>query len=284
MKKTFLAGLLNLGLSIGLLFEAPAIAEEATISEIAEFKGTIVPAREGEITPIVSAWLQKINFVPGQYVEKGTVLFEFAKPPHLARVRLGEAQVAGAKAQLRDAEAKLKRGETLKTKDIVAEADLEQAQAVRDVAVANLDQAQANLDLLNIALTQYEQKAPFAGIMSEPFVAENGWQDTSGSGRDNITMAVITQLDPIHVVGEVPYEIYAKRLRQFKTDEAIREGLVLSLVLPDGEAYPHDGRLVSGGYKFDEASQELKVWAEFPNPERLLRPGLKVTIQSRPVQ
>lgn len=284
MKRTYLAGLLCLALSIGAVLVGPVSATDQASSDVAEFRGTVVPAREAEITPIVSAWLNKINFVPGQYVEKGTVLFEFNSKPHMARIRLAEAQVAGAKAQLRDAEARLMRAETLKTKDVVAEADLQQAQAARDVAAANVDQAQANLDLLNIAFVQYEQKAPFSGIMSEPFVAENGWQDTSGSGRDNITMAIITQLDPIQVVGEVPYEIYSKRLRQFKTDEAIKDGLVISLILPDGEPYPHAGNLVSGGYKFDEASQKLKVWAEFPNPDRLLRPGLKVTLQSRPAE
>lgn len=282
--KFCLAGLFALALSFCLVLDNSAGATEAAPPEVAEFEGTVVPAREAEITPIVSAWLNKINFVPGQYVEKGTVLFEFNKKPHMARIRLAEAQVAGAKAQLKEAEARLKRAETLKTKDVVAEADLQQAQAARDVAAANVDQAQANLDLLNLAFVQYDQKAPFSGIMSEPFVAENGWQDTSGSGRDNITMAIITQLDPIQVVGEVPYEIYSKRIRQFKTDEAIKDGLVISLILPDGEPYPYEGRLVSGGYKFDEATQKLKVWAEFPNPDRLLRPGIRVTLQSRPVE
>lgn len=275
-------------LSLTLLFlpqlDGPVRATEKKIPEIAEFEGTLVPAREGEITPIVSAWLNKINFVPGQYVEKGAVLFEFNTKPQLARVRLAKAQLAGAQAQLKDAEARLRRTETLKTKDVVAEANLQQAQAARDVAAAKVDEARANLDLLMIALTQYEQKAPFAGVMSEPMVAENGWQDTGGSGRDNITMAVITQLDPIHVVGEVPYETYAKRLSHFKSDQAIKDGLVLFIILPDGEVYPHEGRLVSGGYKFDEASQKLRIWAEFPNPDKLLRPGLKVMLQSRPVE
>ena len=66
----------------------------------------------------------------------------------------------------------------------------------------------------------------------------------------------------------------------FKRDEALIEGLVLSLVLPDGAVYPHAGKLVSGGYTFDEDTQKITVWGEFPNPERLLRPGLRVTVRS----
>ena len=94
-------------------------------------------------------------------------------------------------------------------------------------------------------------------------------------------MAIITQLDPIQVVGEVPYDIYAARQKMFPTDEDLIEGLALSIILPNGEVYPYEGKAVSGGYKFEEDSQKITVWVEFPNPDLLLRPGLKVGIQSK---
>jgi hypothetical protein len=40
------------------------------------------------------------------------------------------------------------------------------------------------------------------------------------------------------------------------------------------------GQLVSSGYAFEETSQRLVVWGEFPNPHRFLRPGLEVTVRS----
>lgn len=251
-------------------------AQEKTL-DVAEFEGTVVPAREAEITPIVSAWLREITFSPGQLVEEGDVLFVFAKPPAEFRLQLAMAQLDAARAQLLEAIADVKRAETLKDRDVVSAVDLEKAEALRDIASAHVAQAEANVGLAELGVMQMTQKAPFSGVMSAPMVRENGWQDV---GDGDITMAIITQLDPIQVMGEVPYDVYAARQKMFGTDEVLIEGLVLSLVLPNVELYPHQGRLVSGGYTFEEETQKITVWGEFPNPERLLRPGLKVTVRS----
>jgi multidrug efflux pump subunit AcrA (membrane-fusion protein) len=93
-------------------------------------------------------------------------------------------------------------------------------------------------------------------------------------------MAVITQLDPIHVIGQAPYGTYVKRREILKTDEGTVAGLEFTLVLPNGETYPHKGRIVSGGSEFDPATQTIAVAVEFANPSYLLRPGLNVTLQS----
>ncbi|MBL4733697.1 MAG: efflux RND transporter periplasmic adaptor subunit [Rhizobiaceae bacterium] len=270
-----------LGLLPGLDANTIALAAETNTSAVVEFEGTVVPSREAEITPIVSGWLENINFVPGQIVRKGDVLFEFHKLPSQLRIKLAEAQLAAALASLSSAEAKLTRATKLKSRNIVSVADFDLAKAARDMADAIVEQAKATIGLNELGLMQMTQIAPFSGMMSEPLVKENGWKDIGGSGRDGITMAVLTQLDPILVASEVPYSIYAARRKIFKTDEAIVNGLVLQIILPGGEIYPHEGKLVSGGYKFDEDTQKLKVWAEFANPDRLLRPGLKVTIRSR---
>ncbi|MBL4732761.1 MAG: hypothetical protein JKY82_09215 [Rhizobiaceae bacterium] len=180
---------------------------------------------------------------------------------------MAEAQLAAALASLSSAEAKLARATKLKSRNIVS--------------VADFDLAKATIDLNALGLMQMTQIAPFSGMMSEPLVKENGWKDIGGSGRDGITMAVLTQLDPIWVASEVPYSIYIKRRKIFKTDEATAKGVVLQIILPGGEVYPHEGRLIAGGYKFDEDTQKIKVWAEFANPDLLLCPGLKATLRSR---
>lgn len=254
-------------------------AAEVNESAVAEFEGTVVPAREAEITPIVSGWLNKINFAPGQFVREGDVLFEFNQNPQKLKIKLAEAQLARAQATLRDAKAKLQRFRKLKSRDVVSEANLLQAEAAQDIAAADVEATKASLGLQRLAMKQLTQKAPFSGMMSAPLVMENGFQEVSG--RERIRMATITQLDPIQVVGEVPYSTYAERRKLFKTDEATKKGLVLSIVFPDGEKYPHEGRLVSGGYKFDPKTQKITVWGEFANPDFLLRPGLKVVLRSR---
>ncbi|NDW02033.1 efflux RND transporter periplasmic adaptor subunit [Salipiger sp. PrR002] len=285
MPDRFLRGTSRIGLAsaaalFGVLLglsQTPAAAQDGAY-EVVQFEGTVVPAREADITPIVSGWLRHIAFVPGQIVDEGDVLFEFAMPPAQYRLDLAKAQQDAAQAQLQEAIAEVKRAELLKDRDVVSEVELEKTIALRDIAAANLAAAEANVGLAGLGVMQMTQKAPFAGMMSAPMVRENGWQDV---GDGDITMAIITQLDPIQVVGEVPYDVYAARQKMFGSDQELIDGIALSLILPGGEVYPHEGRLVSGGYKFEAESQKMTVWVEFPNPELLLRPGLKVAIQSR---
>ena len=280
MKHTIMLAARLMLLMAAALFPVASPAQERGTSAFVEFSGTVVPAREAEITPIVSGWLNEIKFVPGQYVRKGEILFEFSKRPTEVRIKQAEAQLAGARATLKNAEARLLRTTTLSERDVVSEADLQEAEANRDLAAANVAQAEQAVELLKIGLSQLEQKAPFDGIVSEPFVMENGWQDVGGSGRDSIRMAVVTQLNPIRVVGEVPYSIYAERQARFGSDEVVVKNVFHELILPDGQVYPHKGRLISGGHKFDPQTQKLRVWGEFDNPDLFLRPGLKVTIRS----
>lgn len=113
--------------------------------------------------------------------------------------------------------------------------------------------------------------------MSEPRFPEGTFLKRELKSR----MARIIQLDPIRVAAEAPFEVYYERRLITASDEATRQAIELTLILPNGVRYPHKGRLVSGGYQFENKSQKMEVWAEFPNPDHLLRPGLRVKLESR---
>jgi multidrug efflux pump subunit AcrA (membrane-fusion protein) len=134
-----------------------------------------------------------------------------------------------------------------------------------------------------IIIKEFSLYAPFDGIISEPFVNEGTY--ITKVAREASRLATVTQLDPIHVVTEVPYDIYARRHERLGSEQAMKERLVAFLVLPDGTKYPYEGKIISGAFAFDENTQKISSLAEFPNPDRLLRPGLRVTIRSmiRPV-
>ena len=53
-----------------------------------------------------------------------------------------------------------------------------------------------------------------------------------------------------------------------------------TLILPNGEKYPHKGRFVAGTGEFNPAAQVMAIAVEFENPGYLLRPGLNVTLKS----
>jgi membrane fusion protein (multidrug efflux system) len=53
----------------------------------------------------------------------------------------------------------------------------------------------------------------------------------------------------------------------------VRSDLPITLTLADGSTYAHTGRFTFGERDFDRETGTLTVYAEFPNPEGLLRPG-----------
>lgn len=261
-----------------LLLGAPAAvhAQQGTPT-VAEFDGILKASSEAEITPVVGGWLISIDFMPGQFVEEGQVLFRFNEGSWNAQNAQALADLEIARAQERLAEVEVDRAANLRAREVVSQSELDADQANLVVAQQTVLRLEQQIELLKMNKFHLSPKAPFAGIMSEPMVEVNGWHSPQD---DNTQMATIKQIDPIRVRALVPYGDYAA------AREAVGEGMTLidhaelTLILPDGIEWPHKGRLISSGYEFDEESQRLAVWGEFPNPDLYLRPGLKVKVRS----
>ena len=165
----------------------------------------------------------------------------------------------------------------LRKKDATSELQLLQAKAERDIAAADVGEVETSVRMAELTLLELKLHAPFDGIMSAPMFAEGTFLKRERQSK----LARIVQLDPIRVAAEAPFDVYAARRQVTKTDEQTLKDIELTLILPNGNQYPHKGRLISGGYQFGVDTQRIEVWAEFPNPNHLLRPGLKVTLESR---
>ena len=94
-------------------------------------------------------------------------------------------------------------------------------------------------------------------------------------------MALITQLNPIRVMYQIPFGVYAQTVEILKTSEQANQEREISLILPNGDKFSHVGRIITGSNEFNRDSQMIDILAEFPNPTYLLRPGLNVTVQTR---
>ena len=173
----------------------------------------------------------------------------------------------------------LERYRKLGKTDSIARNRIEDAEVARDISAAKLEEARTNEKLAEIVLSHMQLRAPFTGIMSPPFVSVGTFMDLDS--RTNKPLAEIVQMDPIWVVAKVPYNLFLERRLAAKSEKETLERATWTLVLPSGEIYPYPGRLISADYELDWDTQTLATWAEFPNPDFLLRPGLKVTVQSR---
>lgn len=252
--------------------------QEQKLTDVEQFEGVVRSARAEDISPRFDGLLEKVNFTAGDMVKKGQLLFQFLTLEQSYLLKIDQANLAYATAELKLANAELERTRTLQKKDVASQAALDVAVAKRDVAVANEAKAKTQVDMREIIIKEFSLYAPFDGIISKPFV--NAGTYITKEARETSRLATVTQFDPIHVETEVPYDIYVRRLEKLGSEEAMKKRLVARVVLPDGTEYPHPGKIISGGYAFDEKTQKIWSVAEFPNPNRLLRPGLRVTVRS----
>jgi len=259
----------------------PVLAQTLTESgkEVREFPGIVVPARTAEVSPRYNALLSKIDFLPGQFVEEGSLLFEFRTYDQELAVQIDQSKLQRAEADLRMAELTLTNKRDLRRKKVISETETLQAEASHDIAAANVVEARLAVKLSESVLKNMKLYAPISGIISRSFVAEGAF--ITKEAREHSSMALITQLNPIRVIYHIPFEVYAQTVEVLKTSDQANQQREISLILPNGEKFPHLGRLVTGSNEFNRETQMIDILAEFPNPSNLLRPGLNVTVQTR---
>jgi RND family efflux transporter MFP subunit len=241
------------------------------------FKGIIAPARSYDIAPPFDGQVIEIHFKPGEYVDKGKLLFTLDTTKEELELERDKAQLSRAEAQLRIAEVTLKKNEELRKKNVISELRYLELEAQRDIAAAAATEAGVQVRGDEIKITETKLYAPFAGVMSRPTVAEGAHLS------EQTTMATLSELDPILIKAYVPYQVYAEHLQLLEPGETFDrsnalDGIEVSVTLPTGQKLPQIGRLAGGGYEFDPQTQVMEVLVEIPNPNLLLRPGLAVTL------
>lgn len=257
---------------------AAPTSKEQKFTDEEKFEGVVRAARAADISPRFDGLLDSVNFTAGDIIKKGQLLFQFSTVEQNYLLKIDQANLAHATAELQLATAELERTQTLQKKDVASRAVLDVAVAKRKVALANEAKAKTQVDMREVMIKEFSLYAPFDGLISKPFVNQGAY--ITKDARETSRLATLTQFDPIHVVTEVPYDIYSRRLAQLGSEEALTKRIVARLVLPDGTEYRHPGKIISGGYDFDEKTQKIWSVAEFPNPDRLLRPGLRLTVRS----
>ena len=124
---------------------------------------------------------------------------------------------------------------------------------------------------LNLKYTMVE--SPVTGIISK-LAIDTG--NLVGKGESTL-LATVSSIHPIFVDFSI---VEADYLRLVKRVPGLGRGDVppdrapsLELVLADGTVFPHKGRPIFIDRAIDLKTGTIAVRAEFPNPERVLRPG-----------
>jgi membrane fusion protein (multidrug efflux system) len=247
------------------------------VAPVYSFIGHVQAIQSVQIVPRVTAFIEKEPVAQGSDVKAGDVLFELQKAQYQAAVQSAQAQLDSANAALHEAQLAYNRALQLNLHGFEAQSNLDQATATRDQDQANVLAAQANLAQAQLNLSYCTITSPIDGRIGVITLTKGNLVTPSTP-----PLATVNQMDPIRVVFSVSdRELVSVKQRTGSSIEKIAGGLALQLILPDGSPYKQPGHISFLNNEVDPQTGTVSVYADFPNPDRLLVPGGYVTINVR---
>lgn len=228
------------------------------------------------------------------------------------QVQLGqaEAQLAALRATFLNAQQQVARDRYLVAQQAIGQQQLDNDVAAEKAAAANVvaqeavvrnaalstrigvDQARAGVQQAEAAVMQAQLNLAYTtvrapvdgdvGLLSVDqgnLVAPNQVLATMSSvdpmiAQFNVSELHLNQLASLGLVGQADVEA-AKAGRPPQKTSAFQ------LILADGTVYPHPGTFRTLNRAVDPSSGTITVQALFPNPERLLRPGMYARVRAK---
>ena len=231
--------------------------------------GTMTGFINATIRPQVTGYLVSKDYKEGDLVEAGQVLFhidprEFQADLDQAAGNLAKAQAALGKTQL-----DVERYTPLAKQGAVSQQELDNAVQANQANKASVDTARAAVEQAKLNLSWTKVTSLIEGV-SGIAIAQIG-----NLVQPSTELTTVSQIDPIKVafpVSEQEYLGYAQARARQKDTQGPRVD-ALELILANGTDYPHRGTVSVIGREVDPRTGTLMIEGQFPNPERILRPG-----------
>jgi len=235
--------------------------QNQSVSLTTELPGRTVAYRVAEIRPQVSGVIQKRMFVEGSDVKAGQQLYQIDPAPYQAAYESAAALAASAKSQA-------ERFKPLAEVNAVSKQDY-------DNAVATAAQNKASADTARINLVYTKLLSPISGRIGRSAVTEGALV----TANQTTALATVQQLDPIYVDVTQPSAVLLRLKRELAAGQLVAASSTeaeVRLILEDGSHYGPRGKLQFTEVSVDETTGSVTLRALFPNPDKLLLPGMFV--------
>ena len=235
-----------------------------------EFIGQLDSPQNVEVRARVEAFVDKVLFTEGTEVKAGDPLFALDKKPYEEKLAAANGMLAEAKAALNKYQKDVDRLAPLAAKRAIPQQDLDNAVASVDVGKANVLSAEARVVSAQIDVGYCDVTAPLDGMIGAKQVSVGS---LVGKGEPTL-LATISQLDPIWFYCNVSEAQYLRGQIESRRTGRNLDDLPVTLILTTGAEHPAKGKIVFLDRAVDVKTGTLRMRAAFPNPERLLRPGM----------
>nr|WP_281434842.1 efflux RND transporter periplasmic adaptor subunit [Rhizobium lusitanum] len=250
-----------------------------SVAITAELPGRTSAYLVAEVRPQVGGIIRSRNFKEGSEVKAADVLYEIDPASYQASYDSAVASLQKAEGALPSAQSKVDRYKSLTAQDAVSKQNLDDAVSTLAQANADVASAKAALETARINLDYTKMRAPIAGRVDASAVTVGALV----TADQTTALTTIRQLDPINV------DVTQSSTNLLEFRRAIAEGRLktsgdnvsVHLTLEDGSQYKEAGKLEFAEAAVAETVGTITVRAVFPNPDRILLPGMYVraTIQ-----
>jgi membrane fusion protein (multidrug efflux system) len=239
-----------------------------------ELPGRIAAFETSDVRPQVSGLIQTRLFREGQEVRQGQALYQIDPSPYRAQAANARAALARAQAAIASSDALARRYGQLVAINAISKQDYENAQTTAAQARADVGVQRAALQTAEIDVRRTHISAPISGRIGRSTYTP-GALVTSGQ-TDALT--TIQRIDTVYV------DLTQSSADLLKLRQQILQGSVagasvtahVRLKLEDGTTYPIEGKLQFADVTVDPTTGSQTIRATFPNPQRLLLPGMYV--------
>lgn len=263
---------------------APAQQPQAQVSVVvlhpqpvaitAELPGRVSASLIAEVRPQVNGIIKSRVFKEGSEVKAGDLLYEIDPAPYQAA--LDSAQAAQQKAEAAAVNAKIRadRYSELLQRNAGSRQDADDANATFAQAQADVASTKASVETARINLAYTKVTAPIDGRVDKSALTPGALV----TANQATALTTIRKLDPINV------DVTQSSTNLLKFRESVAAGrlkvtgpnVAVKLKLDTGAEYDQSGKLEFAEANIDETTGTFTVRAEFPNPQRLLLPGMFV--------
>ncbi|WP_297337594.1 efflux RND transporter periplasmic adaptor subunit [Algoriphagus sp.] len=227
-----------------------------------------------EVRSKVEGFVDQIFVDEGQFVTKGQKLFQLSSAEYSELVNAARANLARAQAEQQAAKVEVERLQILVDKNIISASELELAKSKMTVANSQIAEAESKLKSALTGLSYTTIKAPFDGLVDRiPF-------KTGSLVTENDLLTSITDISSVFAY----YKMNESEYLNFMRDKIAKGGAKeiteeLTLILSDGQIYPHKGILETTEGDIESGTGSIGFRVRFPNPNQLIKHGASGRVQ-----
>jgi RND family efflux transporter MFP subunit len=246
-----------------------AVAVRKKVPVRIDVLGTVMPIASVAIKARLDSEIMGVHFSDGALVRKGDLLFSLDRRSIEAQIKQVEGVLAGAKAQLEQAQRDVERYTELVSKSAASLVTLNNAKTQVNIWQAASESNAAQLEMLRVQLDFTSIRAPIDGRVSMAMVKVGNQVRQA----DAIPLATIIQAAPIYVTFALPQRNLPDLRQALAKDTASIQAVV------PGETRKASGQVTMIENTVDTTTGTVLVRATMANKDELLWPGTLVTVQ-----